>query len=167
MIRFFRSSIVFLLLVLSSCSFTTSGSSQDFSGRQAPFTRFYGLDGNVYVTGDVAKSGGAIVFWSSSCSPSKSALQHLNVLAFERPDLNFLAVNLDELKDREKALSVMVERPNLLHAFSGNGVYDEAFIALRGNALPYMIVIDRTGKILAQTTRYSTAQSTVTRHLTR
>lgn len=119
----------------------------------APATKFQLIDGSYVTLSELRGKTVALLFWSTSCSPSKRAIIDLSRQVRDmvpRPDLYVLAVNIDE--DRAKVEQVIkfnkLERLN--HAFSGNGVYDEAYISFRGSDLPMAVLIGPKGEIIAQ-----------------
>lgn len=66
-----------------------------------------------------------------------------------RDDRVFIAVNIDKQEDEEKFRSFVRDVPidSFLHSYSGNDVYDEAFVRMNGEELPHIFIIDKTGKV--------------------
>lgn len=94
-----------------------------------------------------------VVFWATWCSKSRRVLNKLNAFAGRyagRNDVVFLAASIDkadkiqDVKDRV----TYTQLNNFRHAFSGNDIYDEAYISFDGDNLPFIVVIDPAGKVV-------------------
>jgi len=148
-----RGLFILIACVLMGCA--AKGSSPFAPGKQAPLTRFYLLDGSYISSEDLLGKNVMLLFWSGKCSLSMGRLHALaeeKRLAIEqgRNDIVFLAVNIDEDREFVEEVITVSGAKNILNAFSGNGVRDEAFIAFRGEGVPLGFVIDQSGVILEQ-----------------
>lgn len=135
-------------LLFWGCS---SGVYQELPGQFAPFIRIIGLSGEEEVLPDQRFGRTALLFWSRTCSRSRSLVEDFNEIARDgRQGTRYIAVNIDEADDYDKVRDYVSsnELNNVDHAFSGNGVYDEAYMTLRGEYVPYLVVLDRDGEIL-------------------
>lgn len=94
----------------------------------------------------------AILFWATWCSHSRSVIADFEALAREyawRGDLEFYAVSVDKNEDLA-ALKGRIQSQDLKtinHVFSGNDTQDEAFLALKGDHVPYVIFVDARGVV--------------------
>ena len=141
---------IFLLsLGLTSCSF---GGGDLPVPRVAKETRFTMLDGEQVALSSFRGKQLVLVFWAHWCSSSNKLLKKLDSYVAENaaPDTEFLAVNIDKAEKFEKVKGFIDYqlKGNLKHAFSGNEVYDEAYISLGGRNLPHVLIIDPKGMIV-------------------
>jgi thiol-disulfide isomerase/thioredoxin len=89
----------------------------------------------------------AILFWATWCSHSRSTIADFEDLAREygyRGDIEFYAVSVDKNEDLEllQGRIKSQELTTVRHIFSGNDVQDEAFLALKGAHVPYVVFVD-------------------------
>jgi thiol-disulfide isomerase/thioredoxin len=89
----------------------------------------------------------ALLFWATWCRYSRSAIAEFEDLARSYADsgrIDFIAVSLDSNQDLPTVRKRIgqQELSTVTHVFSGNDVQDEAFLALRGDQLPYAVFID-------------------------
>jgi len=140
-----------LLLNISGCF---SGSSQRAPvPRPAPVTKFTMLDGSQIVLTQLRGRTVVVVFWATWCAFSRPVVERLDAMAAKlahRKDLVFIAVSIDKAKNYE-TLKDRVKYQltgGLKHAFSGNAEYDEAYILLKGENLPHVLIIDPRGTIV-------------------
>lgn len=146
----FKVSLV-LLLVICGCS---AQSKQISSGQKAPLTRFSLMDGSVHSTGEYLGQHLLLVFWASNCSKSKSILS--DVAYWQRSfgkkfAVHSVAISIDK-QEAESRVEEVYSNPKLQyidHAFSGNDIYDEAYIAYDVGEVPTLVLIDPKGKIIA------------------
>jgi thiol-disulfide isomerase/thioredoxin len=94
----------------------------------------------------------ALLFWATWCSHSRNVVEEFEDLAREykyRGDLEFYGISVDKNEDinllkgriRSQSLKTMV------HVFSGNDTQDEAFLALKGSNVPYVVFVDTRGVV--------------------
>ena len=145
-------------LMVVCCAFLTAAcavrtQNKELTGKHVPWTRFTMLDGEYRAMQEFQGRQTVVVFWASWCHKSYRMLRKLNAFAGRAAsrDAVFLAVNLDKAEKIEDVKERIAANhlDTLSHAFSGNDVADEAFIALQGDNLPYVVVIDKKGFILA------------------
>ncbi len=88
-------------------------------------------------------------FWATWCAPCRIALKHLNIQAekFTDKPIRFLAISREKQQVIEKFLK---SHPNKLWiGIDGNS---EAYTKYKVAAIPHIVVIDKSGKVLAITT---------------
>jgi peroxiredoxin len=138
-------------LFVSGCVFHNNG--EKFVGQPVPSTRLTMLDGDYVGIEQFHGKTVVLVFWATWCHQSRPIMTRLNEFAqrINRSDIVFLAVSIDkaeklsELRDRIKYEHLT----GFKHAFSGNEESDETWVALDGDALPYIFVIDPNGVVIA------------------
>lgn len=141
------------LFTASSCS-GIFGLDDHLIGKSAPYTRINLLNGSYQSLSVYRGKTLIIAFWSTSCPFSRSALEDFNDFAkkhINRKDLVFLAINIDGPNDLE-TLENYIRENNLnyiRHAYSGNGVSDEAYLAFQFDSIPAMVVVDPKGTVKA------------------
>lgn len=135
---------------LSGCS-AVSGDAAGLVGRPVPEGRLMLLEGGDHVA-LAGKTGTnlAILFWATWCSHSRSTIADFEDLAREyawRGDMEFYAVSLDKNDDLEllQGRIKSQELTTVKHVFSGNDVQDEAYLALKGTHVPYVVFVDARG----------------------
>lgn len=144
--------IAYLALCITACAGSTNFG--DFVGKETPFARFAMLDGGYESTETLRGKTVILIFWATTCTASRSVVERINEIAVKnskRKDVVFLAISIDKADDVEK-LNERIKfgkLTGLKHVFSGNDVYDEAFMAFQLDSLPAVFVIDRSGKIRA------------------
>jgi thiol-disulfide isomerase/thioredoxin len=141
-----------VVYLLSGCSLF-SKEQHPLLHQQVPYTRYTLMDGSYHALNELKGKKIVLVFWAEWCSYSKPVIERLNKLAYkykDKKDLVFLAISVDENKNFKE----FEERVNygnlhdLLQGFSGNGFYDEAYLALQGNELPHVFAINDEGVIV-------------------
>ncbi len=142
-----------LACIIFGCTFD-SGKPSGLLQKTVPATRLTMLDGD-YVASDIYQGKYlVVVFWAQWCPHSRPEVQKLSRIAEEmkRKDVAFLAVSIDDFNDYEKLKEriVSLKIDQIDHAFSGNGVYDEAYLAFRADAIPHFFVINPQGIIIAE-----------------
>ncbi len=151
-----RSSLRVLLgmcLLLSSCVFGPAPGSQ-WVGMVTPPARFTMLDGTRVSIDAFSGKTTVVVFWKSDCSKSRRVLESMRDFAVkyeQRPAVEFIAANIDKADKRQavEARIRQLDSKKILFAFSGNDVLDEAYRLFEGIEVPYVIVIDAHGNIIA------------------
>lgn len=147
----------FILLAVLASSLTLVGCSTSgakLRGTSAPSTRFMALNtGETVALDDYRGKTVVLSFWATSCRSSGPNIKRLaNYAQSFNGDkrVAFIAISLD----KNENLEVLKDRirfdhfESLEHMFSGNEEYDEAYLALQGERLPYFLVIDKNGKIV-------------------
>lgn len=147
------------LLILSLLCFCSACSSKVQTlppGSNAPQVRMTKLDGTPILLDEYRGRKVVLFFWATTCTYSRSVIERLNDFAEyqkakKRNPAVVLAVSIDKLKDFEN-LKERIEGQKLSaieHFFSGNDAFDEAYMAFQVDRLPYLVVLDERGKILA------------------
>ena len=147
----------FLAIILACSIFGCSATSHDgaqFVGQQAPLARITLLDGTAVSLQQYYGKTVALIFWATTCSKSKQALPRIAEFAekfVNRSDVIFLATSLDKLEnlDELKNRIGILHSKKIQYAFSGNEANDEAFQIFDGGEIPYFIVIEPKGKVIA------------------
>jgi thiol-disulfide isomerase/thioredoxin len=155
---------VFLaVLVVSShlvgCS-SVSVKARKLVDKPAPAARITMLDGQDRALSEFQGKHLFLLFWTTWCSSSRPAIKEFEELAlrYNRPrSFQFIAVSIDKAENLE-VLKQRIQSEHLshmLHGFSGNDIYDEAFMSLHGDLLPYAVVIDPRGLVKSVSTSVS------------
>ena len=139
------------MLTTSGCSSLSDGP-RDLVGKPAPDPRLLMIDGpEITISSERGRFLG-VLFWATWCNYSKDAIADFEELARKyarRSDVTFVAVSIDRyedfgvLKDRISSQ----ELHSLKHAFSGGDVQDEAYQMMRGELIPYAVLIDPRGVV--------------------
>ncbi len=157
-----RTSLVILLVSIFfyGCVTTQSG----VIPRPSPYGRFIMLNGEQKTLSDFRGRPLVLMFWATTCGFSRGAIEDFNELASQygqQPNGPvFLAVSIDKLD----ALGRLQERinsrklVNTEHAFSGNDIYDEAYMSFNVGSIPRIYVIDSQGIIVSEGTRVGEAE---------
>ena len=142
--------IALMAIALSGCT-AVSGDAAGLVGRPVPEGRLMLLEGGDHVAlAGKAGTNLAILFWATWCSHSRSTIAEFEDLAREyswRGDLEFYAVSVDKNDDLEllQGRIKSQELTTVKHVFSGNDVQDEAYLALKGTHVPYVVFVDARG----------------------
>jgi len=114
------------------------------------------LDGEYKALASYDGKRTALFFWAQWCSFSRSRIVKFNELAkFYKPkDINFIAVSADDYEKFNDLTDFIraKELVNVEHAFSGNGIYDEAFMAFGVSEYPSFVVMDENLNVILYTT---------------
>jgi len=133
----------------SGCSSVPSAA-KAMVGNEAPYVRLTMLDGTSLPLEAYRGKHLALIFWATWCGHSRSTIADFEALAEKyknRRNIQFVGVSVDkseyltELKGRIKSQ----ELNTMTHAFSGNDIQDESYLAFHGEILPYIVVIDPQG----------------------
>ena len=153
----FKSNLKYILLLscvfyLSSCA--VAGTSSKITGQSVPFTKFTKLDGSYIVTDEFLGKTAVVTFWASWCGYSRPVLTRLSNFAkkLNRSDVLFIAASVDKAHDFEKLKEVIdaLKADAHIHCFSGNDVYDEAYMAFDAGVLPHIFIINPQGKVVEE-----------------
>ena len=145
-------SIILLGFLVVGCS---AASGSKLIGKPAPLSRVTLLDGDIVALDQFVGHGkpAVLAFWATTCSYSPRAIESLDRIAVKlKPQgVQFLAISIDKSDAIEKLHGMVKyrEMKNLTHCYSGNDVYDEAYISYDGGELPYFVVIDGQGTVVA------------------
>lgn len=124
-------------------------------GEQAPFTKFTKLDGNFLLLDELKGKTVIVVFWASWCNYSRPALVRINDYVkskLHQDNVVVLAVSVDKASDFQRLLDTINYQhlDNVVHCYSGNDVYDEAFMAFDADNLPHIYIIDPAGNLVGE-----------------
>ncbi|NDC39594.1 MAG: TlpA family protein disulfide reductase [Proteobacteria bacterium] len=139
-------------VLIGGCAASRSSS---LIGQAAPLSRVTQLDGDVTTLESFLGKGRPTVlaFWATSCSLSPRAIERVNDAAKRLKPLGvqFLAISIDKAETLPTLRSMVQYRrmSEFTHFFSGNDVYDEAYISYKGDEIPYFLVIDGKGTVVA------------------
>jgi len=139
-----------ILAGITACS-PISDKTREMVDKPAPYTRVTMLDGTYVPLSSFRGRTVVLAFWGTWCSRSKGVLRDLSDYAksHRRPDVEYIAVSIDRT-DNFETLNNMINHQglnNLQHAFSGNDVRDEAFLAFGLISVPTIIVIGPDGAV--------------------
>lgn len=141
--------ILFMTLsVLSGCA-PLAG--KKLIGQEPPLARMYRLeDGSQVNLSDYKGHYTVVVFWATHCNSSGPIMRRLGPYAASHPNVKIISVSLDKNDDVE-AVKNRIRSDGLgsmQQMFSGNEEYDEAYSALKGERLPYVVVLDPAGRVI-------------------
>lgn len=147
---FLLAMLVLSSVFLNACS---TKSKTILQGEKAPFTRFAMMDGTYKTTDNFRGKNLLLLFWATTCSRSQSVFDDVSewlAANSRRARIQAVSVSIDKLGKEDKVKSVISkpELSNLQHAFSGNDIYDEAYIAYDVGELPTLVLIDPYGKVI-------------------
>ena len=137
--------------IVSGCSTKVN---PELVGEPAPHAMFTRIeDGTRTIIEDYRGKTLVVAFWAASCRSATPNMKRLAEYAkrFEgRNDVAFVSVSLDKNEDLDKVRERIKYDgySSMENMFSGNEGYDEAFVNLKGEKLPYIIVVDKFGKII-------------------
>lgn len=136
----------FLAVIYTGCA-SVAPAAQGLVGRTVPDGRLMLLSGDDLSLRHRVERGRALLFWATWCRYSRSAIADFEDLARSYSNsgrVDFIAVNLDNNQDLPtvKERIRQQELSTVTHVFSGNDVQDEAFLALKGDQVPYSVFID-------------------------
>lgn len=125
---------------------------QELVGQPAPESRLMALDGSELPLSAYRGKYVSLLFWATWCKHSRGAIEEFEDLARQfarRRDAAFLAVSVDRKEDFDilKQRIVSQDLRTMTHKFSGNDLFDEAYMSFRGEAVPYVVLIDRRGVV--------------------
>ena len=138
-------------LLLSGCA--SKGTSMLEQGpRAAPYTRLTLIDGRYVPLQEFAERPLVLMFWSTTCSASRSEIRRLDALAAKHGNrIHVVAVSLDrDLRSLEDAIRSF-GLVHLTHAFSGNEAADEAYLAFQQRDIPQLFLVGTDGILYAHT----------------
>lgn len=141
-------------LGVSGCA--AGSASVDWVGKPAPFTRYMKADGSYLVTDDLKGKQTVVVYWAAWCSKSRQLIKELDSYAAQRAgagkEISVLAMSIDKAEDYPRVQSTIadLELKNVSHGYSANDVYDESYIAYGAGSLPYLVVLDPAGTVIAE-----------------
>ncbi|MBX7139382.1 MAG: TlpA family protein disulfide reductase [Oligoflexia bacterium] len=144
---------IFLAVILTTLGACAAKSNRtELIGTTAPYTKFNLLDGSFLTVEELRGKTAVITFWATWCSESRKCMNRLNAFADKfrgRSDYVFLTASIDKADkfDAVKERVIYTKLDNMKHAFSGNDVYDEAYMSFHGDNLPYFVVLDPQGVI--------------------
>lgn len=144
-----RKNILVLLLCVSIFTGCSSNAGRKFIGHDAPLTLLTMSDGSTSSLSEYSAKDKVLIFWATWCPRSNKVLTHLNEFSQQHRNIPVIAVNLDTLDLEQEARERMKQYPYLIHAYSGNDVYDQAFVNWEGQELPYVAIINSSDKVVS------------------
>ena len=150
--------LIYLIFLISlqfqvGCSLF-SGEPHPLLKKEVPYTRYTLIDGSYHSFEELKGKNVVLVFWAEWCSYSKPVIERLNELAKNNKDNNlvFMAISIDSYDNFPKLEERIIhgKLTNLTHAFSGNALQDEAYMAFQADALPDVYAINKDGVVVAQ-----------------
>lgn len=148
---FLRCTLVCLLLEVAACS-SVPEKAASLIGRPAPDARLMMLDGSETTLSAERGRYVAVLFWATWCRYSKSAIADFEDLARayrRRTNVRFFAVSVDRNEDFETLKSRISSQQleSIVHIFSGNDIFDEAYQKFFGELVPMAVLIDPRGVV--------------------
>lgn len=142
----------FVAVLVASCLIgcATPARTRELIGQPLPPARVFLSSGEV-VPAFLGKEERTILFWSRTCSASREVLLEAHRFASANPEQFIVAINVDGYEDRDEVAGFIEQHDlrKVLHGFSGNGPYDEAFIAVRGEMVPLIVTVSSRGRVTA------------------
>jgi thiol-disulfide isomerase/thioredoxin len=141
---------VVLVACLSSACSSVSDGSRALVGQPVPEGRLMLMDGEQVALRSKSGTVMVLLFWATWCSHSRSIIADFEDLAREyapRGDTEFYSISLDKHEDFDmlKGRIQAQDLSTVIHVFSGNDSQDEAYLALKGDHVPYVVVVDARG----------------------
>ncbi len=123
--------------------------------KRLPQTTVRLLDGTKATLRELNAQGRLLIdFWALWCAPCLKAMRHLDAFQSSYGDrgLQVLTINLDTERSRSKVRSYLKSRG---YGFqTALDPSNDTFRRLSGNALPYTLLVDRSGQIVYRHTGY-------------
>jgi thiol-disulfide isomerase/thioredoxin len=143
--------LTFVLFFMMGCA-AVSPEAAHLLGRPVPDGRLMLLSGEDRALADTQGKNRGLLFWATWCAHSRGVISDFEDLArtyAHRGDTDFFAVSLDRNDDLKVLKSRIADQDltTVIHVFSGNDVQDEAFLALKGDQVPYSVFIDSRGVV--------------------
>lgn len=125
---------------------------QELVGQPAPESRLMALDGSEVPLSAYRGQYVSVLFWATWCKHSRGAIEDFEDLARQfarRKDMAFVAVSVDRNEDFDvlKQRITSQDLHTMTHKFSGNDLFDETYMSMRGESVPYVVLIDRRGVV--------------------
>jgi thiol-disulfide isomerase/thioredoxin len=141
-----------VLLVQAAACATVPKKAASLIGNPAPDARLMMLDGSETTLSAEQGRHVALLFWATWCRHSKGAIEDFEELARvyrRRSDVRFFAVSIDRNEDFDTLNSRIAsqELKTLVHMFSGNDIFDEAYQKFFGELVPMFVLIDPRGVV--------------------
>ena len=142
---------VLMSAVFLGCS-SISSDATSLLGKQAPESRLMLLTGDDIAIRSKEGTNVALLFWATWCSHSSTVISDFEDLArlyAWKGDLEFFAVSVDKNENIEvlKSRIQSQDLKTVTHVFSGNDTQDEAFLAFKGDHVPYVVFVDARGVV--------------------
>jgi thiol-disulfide isomerase/thioredoxin len=134
------------IVVLSLCLMSTT-----VHAKRAPNLEFKDLDGHVLKLDSTRGSITVISFWATWCVPCREELPRLSALNQEYAvkGVRFLAISVDETKDRSKIQPFLQKQNISLDVWVGGNVDALDRVGL-GNVVPGTLILDKDGEIVGR-----------------
>ncbi len=136
------------LALVSGCS--VSSKQLELVDHQAPNAIYYPLDSEPRALSSEKGKTVVLAFWDSGCHHCRRELPILDQIAWtysNNQNIKFIAISVNSASEDsylKKAIKEL-DLKSLEHAFSGNDIYDPAFMSFRGEAIPYFVIVDKRG----------------------
>lgn len=136
--KFFLLGIIFL----TACSSAEVG----VIPRKAPSIILFDSQGDTFGVSQVKGKKTVLLFFAQWCSASRRLLENLGPYLESNPNgkANLVLVSIDRENDFDKTKELLAKDhlDHLQLAFSGNGVMDQAYLALDGEVIPSFYVFE-------------------------
>lgn len=153
-----------LLFVVSLLIFGCSSKSvpTDLVGTKLPLLRLTYADGSSGSSESYRGKQQVYLFWAEWCADSRQELVRLKQFAEQsavRDDRALVAVNVDERLNENKVRALIRDHSprGVVHVYSGNGVYDDAFTTLDLNEVPLIVTVLQDGTITSVSDKFQPA----------
>ena len=122
---------------------------------QVPQVSLRMMDGKRMALQDLLNEGPLLIdFWALWCAPCLKAMRHLDEFQskYGEKGFNVLAINVDTEQSQSKVRSYVKSRGYKIKVALDPS--QDIYQHLNGNAMPYTLLIDQTGKIVYKHTGY-------------
>lgn len=114
------------------------------------------MDGTYKTTDNYQGQNLLLFFWATSCRHSYSVLEDAVEWLKENgrgKNIRIVSISVDKSSSEAKVNEVLrtpeLKGMGIEHAFSGNDIYDEAYMTYDIGELPTLMLIDPEGKVIA------------------
>src|SRR5579875_529847 len=145
---FFRKLIVG---VLAACAVGAAAMPACAAGKPVPDLKFQDLDGHAEKLSSLRGSITVVNFWATWCGPCKEELPRLAALKerYASKGVRFVAISVDEAKDRAKIAPYLQSHSIALDVWSGADIDTLDRLKL-GNAVPATMILDKDGTVVGR-----------------
>lgn len=132
--------ILVVIFLLTGCSKITLQ-----PGQQIPRMELYGIDGQMDLLEFYRGSSIKMLFWSHRCGHSVRALKKFS--PSREADI-LMTISIDDINDKDKVDEILKDFSHTKNYFSGNGLYDSAWNAVGGLAVPAILYVSPDLRLL-------------------
>lgn len=131
---------IFIVVLLSACSKISLQ-----PGQELPRVELYSMEGQMELLEFYRGNPIKILFWTHKCSHSVRSLKRFEK---SRPNEILMTVSIDDINDKAIVEELLKHSTGSRNYFSGNGLYDPAWNAVGGLAVPATLYISSDLRLL-------------------